>query len=177
VRDGRDWQTPHIAQVGPKVMLTNGWSGSGGDCFPWLFRENKLGPIIGTRTWGGLIGMTGAPGLVDGGHVTVPTFGIYDTAGKWIIEGHGVDPISRFSTTPPSCPKATTPSSSEPSTKSKKRWPQTPPRRLPSPPIRIAREVGKEPRAKSQGAPVDGSHFSHWVLDVGCWMLDVLPSQ
>jgi tricorn protease len=92
VRDGRDWQTPYIAQVGPKVMLTNGWSGSGGDCFPWLFRENKLGPIIGTRTWGGLIGMTGAPGLVDGGHVTVPTFGIYDTAGKWIIEGHGVDP-------------------------------------------------------------------------------------
>jgi tricorn protease len=92
VRDGRDWQTPEIAQVGPKVMLTNGWSGSGGDCFPWLFRENKLGPIIGTRTWGGLIGMTGAPGLIDGGHVTVPTFSIYDTSGKWIIEGHGVDP-------------------------------------------------------------------------------------
>ncbi|MEP6668287.1 MAG: PDZ domain-containing protein [Chthoniobacter sp.] len=92
VRDGRDWQTPYIAQVGPKVMLTNGWSGSGGDCFPWLFRENKLGPIIGTRTWGGLIGMTGAPSLIDGGRVTVPTFSIYDTAGKWIIEGHGVDP-------------------------------------------------------------------------------------
>ncbi|EDY19325.1 peptidase S41 [Chthoniobacter flavus Ellin428] len=92
VRDGRDWQTPYIAQVGPKVMLTNGWSGSGGDCFPWLFRENKLGPIIGTRTWGGLIGMTGAPSLIDGGHVTVPTFSIYDTSGKWIIEGHGVDP-------------------------------------------------------------------------------------
>jgi len=92
VRDGRDWQTPYIAQVGPKVILTNGWSGSGGDCFPWLFRENKLGPIIGTRTWGGLIGMTGAPGLIDGGHVTVPTFSIYDTSGKWIIEGHGVDP-------------------------------------------------------------------------------------
>jgi tricorn protease len=92
VRDGRDWQTPYIAEVGPKVMLTNSWSGSGGDCFPWLFRENKLGPIIGTRTWGGLIGMTGAPGLIDGGHVTVPTFGIYDTSGHWIIEGHGVDP-------------------------------------------------------------------------------------
>jgi tricorn protease len=92
VRDGRDWQTPHVALDGPKVMLTNAWSGSGGDCFPWLFRENKLGPLVGTRTWGGLVGMTGAPGLIDGGHVTVPTFGIYDTNGKWIIEGHGVDP-------------------------------------------------------------------------------------
>jgi tricorn protease len=92
VRDGRDWTTPFVEHQGPKVMLANGWSGSGGDCFPFLFREKKLGPIIGQRTWGGLIGMTGAPGLIDGGSVTVPTFGIYDTAGKWIIEGRGVDP-------------------------------------------------------------------------------------
>jgi tricorn protease len=92
VRDGRDWQTPAVAHTGPKAMLTNGWSGSGGDCFPWLFRESKLGPLIGTRTWGGLIGMTGAPPLIDGGSVTVPTFSIYDRTGEWIIEGHGVDP-------------------------------------------------------------------------------------
>ena len=92
VRDGRDWQSPEIAQVGPKVMLANGWSGSGGDCFPFYFQQSKLGPLIGERTWGGLIGITGAPGLIDGGRVTVPTFSIYDTAGKWIIEGHGVDP-------------------------------------------------------------------------------------
>jgi tricorn protease len=92
VRDGKDWQTPTIAHHGPKAMLANSWSGSGGDCFPFLFRENKLGPLIGTRTWGGLIGMTGAPPLLDGGSVTVPTFAIYDTTGKWIIEGHGVDP-------------------------------------------------------------------------------------
>ncbi len=92
VRDGRDWTTPFVAHPGPKAMLANGWSGSGGDCFPFLFREAKLGPIIGTRTWGGLIGMTGAPGLVDGGSVTVPTFSIYSTKGEWIIEGYGVDP-------------------------------------------------------------------------------------
>lgn len=92
VRDGRDWTTPFIAHQGPMAMLANGWSGSGGDCFPFLFREKKLGPIIGQRTWGGLIGMTGAPGLVDGGSVTVPTFSIYDTKGNWIIEGRGVDP-------------------------------------------------------------------------------------
>ena len=92
VRDGRDWQTPMIAHHGPKAMLVNGWSGSGGDCFPFLFRESGLGPVIGTRTWGGLIGMTGAPPLIDGGSVTVPTFAIYNTKGEWIIEGHGVDP-------------------------------------------------------------------------------------
>ena len=92
VRDGRDWQSPSIAHTGPKAMLTNGWSGSGGDCFPFLFRQMQLGPLIGTRTWGGLIGMTGAPRLVDGGEVTVPTFSIYDRTGKWIIEGYGVDP-------------------------------------------------------------------------------------
>ena len=92
VRDGRDWQTPHVAHNGPKAMLANGWSGSGGDCFPWLFQKNGLGPVIGQRTWGGLIGMTGAPLLVDGGHVTVPTFSIYDTKGEWVIEGHGVEP-------------------------------------------------------------------------------------
>jgi tricorn protease len=73
-------------------MLMNAWSGSGGDCFPFLFKRAGLGPLIGTRTWGGLIGMTGAPGLIDGGSVTVPTFGIYNTDGKWIIEGYGVDP-------------------------------------------------------------------------------------
>jgi len=92
VRDGHDWSWPEVAHSGPKAMLVNGWSGSGGDCFPFYFRQAKLGPIIGTRTWGGLIGITGAPPLVDGGRVTVPTFGIYSTKGQWIIEGHGVDP-------------------------------------------------------------------------------------
>ena len=92
VRDGRDWSTPFVAGPSVKVMLANRWSGSGGDCFPWLFQQNKLGPVIGTRTWGGLIGMTGCPPLVDGGSVTVPTFSIYDTNGKWIIEGYGVKP-------------------------------------------------------------------------------------
>ncbi|MEA3209806.1 MAG: tricorn protease [Chthoniobacter sp.] len=92
VRDGHEWQTPQIAHRGPKAILANGWSGSGGDCFPWLFRKTGLGPIVGTRTWGGLIGMTGAPALIDGGSVTVPTFSIYDTDGHWIIEGRGVEP-------------------------------------------------------------------------------------
>lgn len=92
VRDGRDWPWPQIAHDGPKAMLINGWSGSGGDCFPYYFKQSGLGPLIGTRTWGGLIGMTGAPELIDDGRVTVPTFGIYSKSGEWIIEGYGVDP-------------------------------------------------------------------------------------
>ena len=92
MRDGKDWTSPPVAHFGPKAMLINGWSGSGGDCFPFYFKQSGLGPLIGMRTWGGLIGITGAPPLVDGGGVTVPTFGIYSTNGQWIIEGYGVDP-------------------------------------------------------------------------------------
>ena len=92
VRDGQDWQWPPVAHRGPKVMLINGWSGSGGDAFPFYFREAGLGPLIGTRTWGGLIGISGSPGLIDGGSVTVPTFRMYDVRGRWFAEGHGVDP-------------------------------------------------------------------------------------
>lgn len=92
VRDGKDWQWPPVAHFGPKAMLINGWSGSGGDAFPDYFRKAGLGPLIGTRTWGGLIGMSGIPQLIDGGITTVPTFRMYDPDGKWFKEGHGVDP-------------------------------------------------------------------------------------
>ncbi|MDZ7691289.1 MAG: S41 family peptidase [Balneolaceae bacterium] len=76
----------------PKVMLINGWSGSGGDAFPAYFRQTGLGPLIGTRTWGGLIGISGSPSLIDGGTVTVPTFRMYYPDGEWFREGHGVEP-------------------------------------------------------------------------------------
>ena len=92
VRDGKNWQWPPVANFGPKVMLINGWSGSGGDAFPDYFRKAGTGPLIGSRTWGGLIGISGAPNLIDGGSVTVPTFRQYDPDGKWFKEGHGVDP-------------------------------------------------------------------------------------
>src|SRR5690606_5963919 len=67
-------------------------AGSGGDMFPWLFRENGLGKLVGTRTWGGLVGISGNPALIDGGYTAVPTFGFYEKDGTWGIEGHGVDP-------------------------------------------------------------------------------------
>jgi tricorn protease len=91
-RDGESQQWPPVSHVGAKVMLINGWSGSGGDAFPFYFREANVGPLIGTRTWGGLIGISGAPTLVDGGSVTVPTFRMYDVRGEWFPEGHGVEP-------------------------------------------------------------------------------------
>lgn len=92
VRDGSSWQWPPYANFGPKVMLINGWSGSGGDAFPDYFRKKGLGPLIGSRTWGGLIGISGVPDLIDGGTITVPTFRMYNIDGTWFKEGHGVDP-------------------------------------------------------------------------------------
>ena len=92
VRDGKDWGWPPAGNFGSKVMLINGFSGSGGDAFPDYFRKRGLGPLIGTRTWGGVIGISGAPNLIDNGGITMPTFRMYDPKGVWFKEGHGVDP-------------------------------------------------------------------------------------
>jgi tricorn protease len=92
IRDGSAWPWPPYAHFGPKVMLINGWSGSGGDAFPDYFRRKNLGPLIGARTWGGLIGISGVPELIDGGSITVPTFRMYNPDGTWFREGYGVEP-------------------------------------------------------------------------------------
>ena len=92
VRDGQNWQWPPVAHFGSMAMLINGWAGSGGDAFPDYFRKAGLGPLIGGRTWGGLIGISGAPSLIDGGVVTVPTFRMYNPDGTWFAEGYGVAP-------------------------------------------------------------------------------------
>ncbi len=84
--------TPAYAHVGPKVMLINGYSSSGGDALPYYFRKRKLGTIIGTRTWGGLIGISGNPSLMDGGNISAPQFRFMDTEGMWAVEGEGVSP-------------------------------------------------------------------------------------
>ncbi len=85
-------RTPGVAHDGPKAMLINEYSASGGDAFPYFFRQKDLGTIIGTRTWGGLVGMTRNAELMDGGYIGVPRFGIYNQEGEWIIEGVGVYP-------------------------------------------------------------------------------------
>lgn len=91
-RDGVDWTWPPDSHQGPKCMLINGMAGSGGDMFPALFKQNKLGKLIGMRTWGGLVGISGGPRLIDGTSVTMPSFAYYEKDGTWGIEGHGVDP-------------------------------------------------------------------------------------
>lgn len=90
-RDGKDWPWPPDAHFGPKCMLINGLSGSGGDAFPFYFKQAGLGKLIGMRTWGGLVGLSGYPTLIDGGDVEVPSFAFYENDGTWGIEGHGVE--------------------------------------------------------------------------------------
>ncbi len=94
VRDGADQRTPTTALDGPKCMLINQYAGSGGDAFPYYFRMLGIGPLIGKRTWGGLVGYGHLLPLVDGGQITMPDFGMWDPAdgGKWVVENHGVDP-------------------------------------------------------------------------------------
>lgn len=98
-RDLRPMKFPNVAHEGPKAMLINYYSSSGGDAFPHFFRQMGLGKLIGTRTWGGLVGISGNAALIDGTAMSVPRFGIYDESG-WIIEGVGVYPDIEVYDTP-----------------------------------------------------------------------------
>ena len=91
-RYGRIEHTPNAAIYGPKVMIANEVSGSGGDALPWLFKQAKLGTLVGKRTWGGLVGVGEIPVLMDGGHVTSPSVAFFSPQGVWDVENHGVDP-------------------------------------------------------------------------------------
>jgi tricorn protease len=91
-RDGKPMHDPVGAIFGPKVMLINQNSGSGGDAMPWYFRKAGIGKLVGTRTWGGLVGIGGFPQLIDGGSVTAPRYAIYGLNGDWEVENHGVAP-------------------------------------------------------------------------------------
>jgi len=91
-RGDNDMHWPPDSHQGLKCMLINEDAGSGGDAFPSYFRQAGLGKLIGRRTWGGLVGISGYPSLIDGGGITVPSFAFYDMDGTWGIEGHGVDP-------------------------------------------------------------------------------------
>jgi tricorn protease len=91
-REGKDINLPQVI-FGPKVMLINQYAGSGGDALPWMFKELNIGPLIGTRTWGGLIGIGGYPSLIDGGQITAPRFGLFNPrTGEFDVENIGVSP-------------------------------------------------------------------------------------
>jgi len=91
-REGEKWCSPMAQIYGPKTMIINEMAGSGGDALPWMFRQDKLGPLVGTRTWGGLVGIGGYPSLLDGGFVTAPRAAIYGLHGEWEVENHGIAP-------------------------------------------------------------------------------------
>ncbi|MEP6620242.1 MAG: PDZ domain-containing protein [bacterium] len=92
MRDGRTWTTPGAGIFGPKVMLINESAGSGGDALPYMFQQRHIGPLVGTRTWGGLVGTTGVPQTIDGGGITAPGLAFYDMKGQWSIENEGISP-------------------------------------------------------------------------------------
>jgi tricorn protease len=91
-REGDPVIEPAAAIYGPKVMIINQMSGSGGDALPWLFRKKAVGTLVGVRTWGGLVGIGGYPPLIDGGLVTAPRWAIHGTSGQWEVENIGIPP-------------------------------------------------------------------------------------
>jgi tricorn protease len=91
-REGETYTEPQEAIYGPKAMIINEFAGSGGDAMPWYFRKAGIGPLVGMRTWGGLVGIGNYPTLLDGGYVTAPRWAIYGTKGEWEVENHGITP-------------------------------------------------------------------------------------
>ena len=92
VGDKQPQTSPIAALYGPKVMIINEMAGSGGDYLPYMFKKKKIGPLVGMRTWGGLVGIWDVPPLVDGGFITAPRGGFFNTEGEWDIENVGVSP-------------------------------------------------------------------------------------
>lgn len=91
-RHGADWRSPSAAVHGPMVMIADEGAGSGGDMLPYMFKKFKLGPVVGKRTWGGLVGISGYPVLMDGGTVTAPSFAIWTPEEGFCVENEGVAP-------------------------------------------------------------------------------------
>jgi tricorn protease len=90
MRYGDDYKTPAASIQGPKTLIVNETAGSGGDLFPWMWHKFGMGPIVGKRTWGGLVGVLGFPVLMDGGSITAPNLAIWTPEGGWVVENEGV---------------------------------------------------------------------------------------
>jgi tricorn protease len=99
-RYGADWKTPLASIQGPKAMLIDETAGSGGDLLPWMFRKYKMGPLIGKRTWGGLVGTSEFPVLMDGGTITAPNLAFWTPEDGWAVENEGVPPDIEVEQTP-----------------------------------------------------------------------------
>jgi tricorn protease len=100
MRYGDDLKTPFASIQGPKAMIIDETAGSGGDLLPWMFRKYKMGPLVGQRTWGGLVGVLGFPVLMDGGTITAPNLAIWTPEDGWVVENEGVPPDIEVEQTP-----------------------------------------------------------------------------
>jgi len=98
--DRKPFTTPGAGIWGPKVMVMNERAGSGGDLLPFLFRKMEIGPLVGTTTWGGLVGTWDTPPFVDGGFFVAPRGGFYNLDGEWAVEGVGIEPDIEVMQTP-----------------------------------------------------------------------------
>ncbi|MBA3295693.1 MAG: PDZ domain-containing protein, partial [Acidobacteria bacterium] len=100
MRYGDNLKTPFASIQGPKAMIIDETAGSGGDLLPWMFRKFKVGPLVGQRTWGGLVGILGFPVLMDGGNISAPNLAIWTEDEGWIVENEGVPPDIEVEQTP-----------------------------------------------------------------------------
>jgi len=132
-RDGEPATSPIAGIYGPKVMIINESAGSGGDALPYMFRLRKLGPLVGTRTWGGLVGTLGFPSTIDGGGITAPNLAFYDLSGKWAVENEGVAPDIEVEYTPAAVIKGTDPQLERAVQEGMRLLEQNPVRRVPRP--------------------------------------------
>ncbi|MBO6584654.1 MAG: PDZ domain-containing protein [Gracilimonas sp.] len=98
--DCKPFTTPGAGIWGPKVMVINERAGSGGDLLPYLFRKMEIGPLVGAKTWGGLVGTWDTPPFVDGGRFVAPRGGFYNMDGEWAVEGEGIAPDIEVMQTP-----------------------------------------------------------------------------
>ncbi len=100
IGDKAPFRAPNAAIFGPKVMIINESAGSGGDMLPYMFKKRNIGPLVGTRTWGGLVGIWDVPSLIDNGYMTAPRGGFYNTDGEWDVENKGIKPDIKVEMTP-----------------------------------------------------------------------------
>jgi len=133
LRDGTPSTSPIAGIYGPKVMLINESAGSGGDALPYMFRLRKVGPLVGTRTWGGLVGTLGVPSTIDGGGITAPTLAFYNLKGEWDVENIGVAPDIEVEYTPAEVNKGRDPQLERAVQEALKLLEQNPVRRVPRP--------------------------------------------
>jgi tricorn protease len=143
-RDGQPSTSPIAGIYGPKVMIINESAGSGGDALPYMFHQRRLGPLVGTRTWGGLVGTLGFPPTIDGGGITAPNLAFYDLSGRWSVENEGVPPDIEVEYTPSEVIKGRDPQLERAVQEAMKLLQQNPVKRVPRPaPID---RVTKKPR-------------------------------